>query len=224
MISSGFYQPNTILTKHPAHLPHSFLIRFPSSYASQPPFIPHSFSKTNPPLERLSAQLPDIESRIKPNPLRAIRPPIRYNCKVVCSKGNLMDIGIIQPVDIDEQMRTAYLDYAMSVIVERALPDARRWSPSPSTAASYTPCRIWASAPTPAYKKSPHRRWKFSASTTPTAIRPCMKPWRAWPQDFSMRYPLVDGQGKLWLNRRRRARCHALHGSPPEPHVRAAPG
>ncbi|TLM98625.1 hypothetical protein FDZ73_23160, partial [bacterium] len=36
-----------------------------------------------------------------------------------------MDIGTIQPVDIDEQMRTAYLDYSMSVIVARALPDAR---------------------------------------------------------------------------------------------------
>jgi len=36
-----------------------------------------------------------------------------------------MDIGTIQSVDIDEQMRTAYLDYSMSVIVARALPDAR---------------------------------------------------------------------------------------------------
>ena len=36
-----------------------------------------------------------------------------------------MDIGTIQQVDIDAQMRSAYLDYAMSVIVARALPDAR---------------------------------------------------------------------------------------------------
>ena len=34
-------------------------------------------------------------------------------------------IGTIQPADIDETMRSAYLDYAMSVIVARALPDAR---------------------------------------------------------------------------------------------------
>src|SRR3989304_3210342 len=33
--------------------------------------------------------------------------------------------GNIQQVDIDQQMRSAYLDYAMSVIVARALPDAR---------------------------------------------------------------------------------------------------
>src|SRR5574340_808707 len=36
-----------------------------------------------------------------------------------------MEIGNIQHVDIDSQMRSAYLDYAMSVIVARALPDAR---------------------------------------------------------------------------------------------------
>ena len=36
-----------------------------------------------------------------------------------------MEIGNIQAVDIDDQMRSAYLDYAMSVIVARALPDAR---------------------------------------------------------------------------------------------------
>ncbi|MCH8094079.1 MAG: hypothetical protein IH953_05740, partial [Chloroflexi bacterium] len=35
-----------------------------------------------------------------------------------------MEIGTVRQVDIDEQMRVAYLDYAMSVIVSRALPDA----------------------------------------------------------------------------------------------------
>ena len=36
-----------------------------------------------------------------------------------------MDIGIVRPVNIDDEMRDSYLDYAMSVIVARALPDAR---------------------------------------------------------------------------------------------------
>ncbi len=36
-----------------------------------------------------------------------------------------MEIGIVRPVNIDDQMREAYLDYAMSVIVSRALPDVR---------------------------------------------------------------------------------------------------
>jgi len=36
-----------------------------------------------------------------------------------------LEIGIVQPVDIEQEKRSAYLDYAMSVIVSRALPDAR---------------------------------------------------------------------------------------------------
>ena len=36
-----------------------------------------------------------------------------------------MEIGIIRKVDIDREMQQSYLDYSMSVIVARALPDAR---------------------------------------------------------------------------------------------------
>ena len=36
-----------------------------------------------------------------------------------------MEIGIVRQVNIDDEMRGSYLDYAMSVIVARALPDAR---------------------------------------------------------------------------------------------------
>ena len=36
-----------------------------------------------------------------------------------------MEIGLVRKIDIDEEMQQAYLDYAMSVIVARALPDAR---------------------------------------------------------------------------------------------------
>ena len=36
-----------------------------------------------------------------------------------------MEVGIVRRVDIDQQMQEAYLDYAMSVIVSRALPDVR---------------------------------------------------------------------------------------------------
>ncbi len=38
--------------------------------------------------------------------------------------GNGFDVGSVRAVSIDTEMRTAYLDYAMSVIVARALPDA----------------------------------------------------------------------------------------------------
>ncbi len=36
-----------------------------------------------------------------------------------------MEIGTVRQVDIDQEMQVAYLDYAMSVIVARALPDVR---------------------------------------------------------------------------------------------------
>ena len=35
------------------------------------------------------------------------------------------NLGLVKPISIDEEMRGSYLDYAMSVIVARALPDAR---------------------------------------------------------------------------------------------------
>ena len=40
-----------------------------------------------------------------------------------------MEVGIVRQVDIDQQMQEAYLDYAMSVIVSRALPDVRDCRP-----------------------------------------------------------------------------------------------
>ena len=36
-----------------------------------------------------------------------------------------MEIGIVKQVSVDEEMRNSYLDYAMSVIIARALPDVR---------------------------------------------------------------------------------------------------
>ena len=36
-----------------------------------------------------------------------------------------MEVGLVRRIDIDNEMQQSYLDYAMSVIVSRALPDAR---------------------------------------------------------------------------------------------------
>ncbi|MCJ7519849.1 MAG: hypothetical protein MUO42_09310, partial [Anaerolineaceae bacterium] len=36
-----------------------------------------------------------------------------------------MEVSIVKQIDIDREMRSSYIDYAMSVIVARALPDAR---------------------------------------------------------------------------------------------------
>ena len=37
----------------------------------------------------------------------------------------MTEIGVVKPVDIEEEMKSSYLDYAMSVIISRALPDVR---------------------------------------------------------------------------------------------------
>ena len=52
---------------------------------------------------------------------------MKVHHKISSSERHLvdMDIGVVRQVDIDSEMRGAYLDYAMSVIVARALPDAR---------------------------------------------------------------------------------------------------
>ena len=51
---------------------------------------------------------------------------------------NPSPLGIVRPISIDEEMRGSYLDYAMSVIVARALPDAAR---RPQARAAQNPLR-----------------------------------------------------------------------------------
>src|SRR5215469_4300739 len=52
----------------------------------------------------------------------SFRRPIRSGCGEDCTD---MELGIVKPVGIVDQMTGAYLDYSMSVIVSRALPDVR---------------------------------------------------------------------------------------------------
>ncbi|OYZ04202.1 MAG: DNA gyrase subunit A [Hydrogenophilales bacterium 16-64-46] len=71
------------------------------------------------------------------------------------------------PVSLEEEMRRSYLDYAMSVIVGRALPDVRDGL------------------------KPVHRRVLF-------AMNELSNDWnKAYKKDFSLRYPLIDGQGNF---------------------------
>ncbi|MEK8171689.1 hypothetical protein NKH77_26780 [Streptomyces sp. M19] len=60
----------------------------------------------------------------------------------------------IEPVGLETEMQRSYLDYAMSVIVSRALPDVRTAS-SPCTAACCTPCTTAATGPRRASTSAP---------------------------------------------------------------------
>ncbi len=107
-----------------------------------------------------------------------------------------MEIGHIQPVDIDEQMRTAYLDYAMSVIVSRALPDARDGLKPVHRRILYAMHDMGIRANS-AYKKSARIVGEVLGKYHPHGDSAVYDAMARMAQDFSMRYPLIDGQGNF---------------------------
>ncbi len=106
------------------------------------------------------------------------------------------NVGRIEGVNIEREMRESYLDYAMSVIVSRALPDVRDGLKPVHRRVLYAMHELGLTSRSP-YRKSaavvgevlskyhPHG----DASVYDTLVR--------LAQDFSMRYPLIDGQGNF---------------------------
>jgi DNA gyrase subunit A len=107
-----------------------------------------------------------------------------------------MDIGTIQQVDIDGQMRTAYLDYAMSVIVARAIPDARDGLKPVHRRILYAMQDMGIRPNTP-YKKSARIVGEVLGKYHPHGDTAVYDAMARMAQDFSMRYMLVDGQGNF---------------------------
>ena len=95
----------------------------------------------------------------------------------------MTEIGIVEQVDIDDEMRDAYLDYAMSVIVARALPMFVKGS-NQFTAAANTPCVIWVFGGTPPIRNLPVSSERCSANTTPMVMQLSTMPWPVWPRIF----------------------------------------
>jgi DNA gyrase subunit A len=107
-----------------------------------------------------------------------------------------MDIGTIQQVDIDQTMRTAYLDYAMSVIVSRALPDARDGLKPVHRRILYAMHDMGIGAHT-TFKKSARIVGEVLGKYHPHGDLAVYDSMARMAQDFSMRYLLVDGQGNF---------------------------
>ncbi|NIM93129.1 MAG: DNA gyrase subunit A [Anaerolineales bacterium] len=107
-----------------------------------------------------------------------------------------MDIGTVRQVDIDEQMRGAYLDYAMSVIVSRALPDARDGLKPVHRRILYAMHDMGLRSNTP-YRKSARIVGEVLGKYHPHGDSAVYDAMARMAQDFSMRYPLVDGQGNF---------------------------
>jgi len=105
-------------------------------------------------------------------------------------------LGNSRPIKIEEEMRTSYLDYAMSVIVSRALPDIRDGLKPVQRRILYAMSDMGLNAGTP-YKKSARIVGEVLGKYHPHGDSPVYEAMVRLAQPFSLRYPLVDGQGNF---------------------------
>jgi DNA gyrase subunit A len=112
------------------------------------------------------------------------------------SDGAEMNVGLVRGVSIDHEMRTAYLDYAMSVIVARALPDARDGLKPVHRRILYAMHDMGLGAST-SYKKSARIVGEVLGKYHPHGDTAVYDAMARMAQDFSLRYCLVDGQGNF---------------------------
>ncbi len=105
-------------------------------------------------------------------------------------------IGTIRPVSINDEMRGSYLDYAMSVIVARALPDARDGLKPVHRRILFAMYDMGIRANS-AYKKSARIVGEVLGKYHPHGDSAVYDAMARMAQDFSLRYPLVDGQGNF---------------------------
>jgi DNA gyrase subunit A len=106
------------------------------------------------------------------------------------------EIGLVKKIDIDHEMQQAYLDYAMSVIVARALPDARDGLKPVHRRILYA-MHDMGLQPNTAFKKSARIVGEVLGKYHPHGEAAVYDALSRMAQDFSMRYILVDGQGNF---------------------------
>ena len=102
----------------------------------------------------------------------------------------------IIPVDIEDEMRGSYIDYAMSVIVSRALPDVRDGLKPVHRRVLFGMSELGL-ASNRAYKKSARIVGEVLGKYHPHGDSAVYDTMVRMAQDFSLRYPLVDGQGNF---------------------------
>ncbi|WP_296108649.1 DNA gyrase subunit A [uncultured Alistipes sp.] len=106
-------------------------------------------------------------------------------------------VGRIIPINIEEQMKTAYIDYSMSVIVSRALPDVRDGLKPVHRRILYdmsAELNLYSDRPT---RKSARIVGDVLGKFHPHGDSSVYDAMVRLAQDWSMRYPLVDGQGNF---------------------------
>ena len=108
-----------------------------------------------------------------------------------------MDVNVNRtPVNIEDEMKRSYLDYAMSVIIGRALPDVRDGLKPAHRRVLYA-MRQMGLASNRAYRKCAKIVGEVIGNYHPHGDAPAYDTLVRLAQDFSMRYPLVDGQGNF---------------------------
>src|ERR687889_1336857 len=106
------------------------------------------------------------------------------------------NLGEIRAIRIEDEMRVSYLDYAMSVIVARALPDVRDGLKPVHRRILYTMGEMGLSA-TSSYRKCAAIVGEVMGKYHPHGDVALYDALVRLAQDFSMRYPTVDGQGNF---------------------------
>src|SRR3954449_3136499 len=109
---------------------------------------------------------------------------------------DVLDGGNIEPRALEEEMRTAYLDYAMSVIVGRALPDVRDGLKPVHRRVLYAMNELGL-GPTRSYSKCALIVGEVMGKYHPHGDSAIYDTLLRMAQEFSMRNPLVDGQGNF---------------------------
>ena len=104
--------------------------------------------------------------------------------------------GKIEPVELEEEMRSSFIDYAMSVIVDRALPDVRDGL-KPSQRRILVAMNDLGLAPNKQHRKCAKIAGDTSGNYHPHGEAVIYPTLVRMAQDFNMRYPLVDGQGNF---------------------------
>jgi DNA gyrase subunit A len=107
-----------------------------------------------------------------------------------------MVLGVTRPVKIEDEMRSSYLDYAMSVIVSRALPDVRDGLKPVQRRILYAMDGLGLRH-TASHKKSARIVGEVLGKYHPHGDAPVYEAMVRLAQDFSMRHVLVDGQGNF---------------------------
>jgi DNA gyrase subunit A len=104
--------------------------------------------------------------------------------------------SILTPVDIESEMKKSYLDYAMSVIIGRALPDVRDGLKPVHRRILFGMYELGLTS-TKAYRKCAKIVGEVLGKYHPHGDTPVYDALVRLAQDFNMRYPLVDGQGNF---------------------------